>query len=79
MHNLCILIRLIDGGIIEAAGYVAAVYISVAEFDRVCICGWGHDGPPKIFIVCRDNREIGRVNGGLQSFLRAKLKKRGVV
>jgi len=48
---------------------VATVDIAAAEFDRVRICGMGHDARSKILVVCRDDREIRRVNGGLQNLL----------
>ena len=47
MHNLCIFVGFIDGGV-ETIGYDAAVGITVAEFDGVRICSLGHDALSKI-------------------------------
>jgi len=79
MHNLCILVRVIDGGV-DTIIYVPAVGISVAECDCVCTRCLGHDALSKILVLCRKGREVGSVNRGVHKHpVWAKLKNSGVI
>ena len=80
MHDLCILIALIEGDGVEAAYYVAAVDVAVAEYKGMCICGLGHDSWSKIWDGCRYYREIGSLNTEVyKTLLWVKLKYCGVI
>jgi len=57
MHNLCILVRFIDGGV-ETVCYDATVGIAVTEFDGVRICSVGHDALSKILIQGRNGTGV---------------------
>jgi len=79
MHNLCILVGVIDGGV-DTIVYVTAVSISIAEGDCVCACSLGHDAWSEISVGYINDREILKVNGEVyKTFLWAKRKNRGVV
>ena len=58
MHDLCIFVRVIDGGI-ETIFYVAGVDIAVAQGDSVGVCSLGHNARSKCRLcVCRNGGEI---------------------
>ena len=48
-----------DGGV-ETIGYVAAVGITTAQFDRVRICSVGHDALSKMLVEGRNGVVIFR-------------------
>ena len=59
MHNLCMLVGSIDGGV-ETICDVAAVGIAVAEGHGVRICSVGHDALSKMLVYGRNDTDIFR-------------------
>ena len=76
MHDACVLVGLIDGGVV-APYCVVAVSIVVAEVGRLYVCFLGHDAV-QISVLCKNDRGICSANGGLQTFLWAKRKELGI-
>ena len=61
-HDLCVLVELKDVGI-ESTCYAAGVDIAVAERDRVCICGLGHD------VLSESKKLVGCINGMMEEYV----------
>jgi len=49
MHDLCIFVGVIDGGV-ETIGNVAAVGIAITECDSVCACSLSHNAGSKMSV-----------------------------
>ncbi|RPA91315.1 hypothetical protein L873DRAFT_318392 [Choiromyces venosus 120613-1] len=83
MHNLCNLVRHIEG-FVETPCYVSAVGIAVPHIERLNICSIVHDALSRRLVECRLVRAMCRDTWGFKSFLRAclpvcRLKKKGAM
>ena len=53
MHDLCILVGGVDGGVV-APCYIVAVGTVVAECGRLCMYRLGHDVLSDMLVECRN-------------------------